>query len=132
LFKKQRGVKDYTDLITEFNKIDQSPRLDIVIVDEVQDLKPNEWQMVKIMMRQAQATYLAGDDDQAIYSWSGADVSKLIDLDCHLQVLNQSYRIPKTIFAKSNSLVSKIKKELTKNGNLVKKKVKFVIQILKV
>ena len=46
------------------------------------------------MMKKAKATYLAGDDDQAIYSWSGADVSKLIDLNCHLQVLNQSYRIP--------------------------------------
>jgi len=86
IFKKHRGVRDYTDLITEFNKIGQCPRLDIVIVDEVQDLKPNEWEMVKIMMKQAKATYLAGDDDQAIYSWSGADVSKLIDLDCHLQV----------------------------------------------
>ena len=114
LFKGQRGVKDYTDLITEFNKVDQSPRLDIVIVDEVQDLKPNEWEMVRIMMKQATATYLAGDDDQAIYSWSGADVSKLIDLDCHLQVLNQSYRIPKTIFAKSNNLVSRIKKRIDK------------------
>lgn len=114
LFKKQRGVKDYTDLITEFNKIGQSPKLDIVIVDEVQDLKPNEWQMVRVMMDQARATYLAGDDDQAIYSWSGADVSKLIDLDCHLQVLNQSYRIPKKIFAKSNNLVSKIKKRIDK------------------
>ena len=114
LFKKHRGVKDYTDLITEFNKIGQCPNLDIVIVDEVQDLKPNEWQMVRLMMNKAKATYLAGDDDQAIYSWSGADVSKLIDLNCHLQVLNQSYRIPKTIFAKSNNLVSKIKKRITK------------------
>ncbi len=114
MFKKQRGIKDYTDLITEFNRIDQCPRLDIVIVDEVQDLKPNEWEMIMIMLKQAHASYLAGDDDQAIYSWSGADVSKLIDLDCHLQVLNQSYRIPKTIFTKSNNLVSKIKKRIDK------------------
>jgi superfamily I DNA/RNA helicase len=115
LFKKNRTIKDYTDLITEFNKIQMSPKLDIVIVDEVQDLKPNEWQMVQIMMKQAKAIYLAGDDDQAIYSWSGADVSKLIDLDCHLQVLNQSYRIPKTIYLKSNTLVSRIKKRISKD-----------------
>jgi superfamily I DNA/RNA helicase len=114
MFKKNRGVKDYTDLITEFNKLEMSPRLDIVIVDEVQDLKPNEWTMVNIMMKQAKAIYLAGDDDQAIYSWSGADVSKLIDLNCHLRVLNQSYRIPKTVFLKANTLVSRIKKRITK------------------
>ena len=115
LFKKKLGVKDYTDLITEFNKVNQSPRLDIVIVDEVQDLKPNEWQMIMIMLGQAQASYLAGDDDQAIYSWSGADVSKLINLECHLQVLDQSYRIPKRIFEKSNNLVSRINKRIEKN-----------------
>ena len=114
MFKKQRNIKDYTDLITEFNKLEMSPRLDIVIVDEVQDLKPNEWGMVNIMMKQAKAIYLAGDDDQAIYSWSGADVSKLIDLNCHLRVLNQSYRIPKTVFLKANTLVSRIKKRITK------------------
>ncbi len=113
-FKKKRGIKDYTDLITEFNKIDQCPKLDLVIVDEVQDLKPNEWQMIMIMIKRAQASYLAGDDDQAIYSWSGADVSKLIDLDSHLQVLNQSYRIPKTVFEKSNNLVSRINKRIDK------------------
>jgi len=114
MFKKQRGVKDYTDLITEFNKIGLTPNLEVVIIDEVQDLKPNEWQMVHLMINQAKAVYLAGDDDQAIYSWSGADVSKLIDLDCHLQVLNQSYRIPKRIFAKSNTIVSRIKKRISK------------------
>ena len=52
-FKKKRGIKDYTDLITEFNKIDQCPKLDLVIVDEVQDLKPNEWQMIMIMIKRA-------------------------------------------------------------------------------
>ena len=114
MFKKKRGIKDYTDLITEFNRIAQSPKLELVIVDEVQDLKPNEWEMVMVMIRQAHASFLAGDDDQAIYSWSGADVSKLIDLDSHLQVLDQSYRIPKTIFEKSNNLVSRINKRINK------------------
>ena len=70
--------------------------------------------MVMVMIRQAHASFLAGDDDQAIYSWSGADVSKLIDLDSHLQVLDQSYRIPKTIFEKSNNLVSRINKRINK------------------
>lgn len=54
--------------------------------------------MVKIMMDQARVVYLGGDDDQAIYSWSGADVSKLINLKCHERVLDQSYRIPKMFF----------------------------------
>lgn len=114
IFKKKRGILDFTDMILKFIEINECPKLNTVIVDEVQDLKPIEWQMVQIMMNQAEKVYLAGDDDQAIYGWSGADVSKLIDLDCHLQVLNQSYRIPKRIFNKSDRLVSRIQKRIPK------------------
>ena len=73
MFKKQKGIKDYTDLITEFNKTKQSPKLDVVIVDEVQDLKASEWDMVHTMINQAKIVYLAGDDDQAIY---GKDICR--------------------------------------------------------
>jgi DNA helicase-2/ATP-dependent DNA helicase PcrA len=74
VFKKRKGVMDFTDIIMKFNKIGLSPNLGVVIIDEVQDLKPIEWDMVRIMMQKAEKVYLAGDDDQAIYSWSGADV----------------------------------------------------------
>ena len=117
MFKKEKGIKDYTDLILEFNKTERCPRLDVVIVDEVQDLKASEWDMVHTMIGQAKVVYLAGDDDQAIYGWSGAEVSKLIDLDCHLQVLNQSYRIPNKIFVRANKLINKINKRIPKEWN---------------
>jgi DNA helicase II / ATP-dependent DNA helicase PcrA len=116
-FKKSKGVFDYTDLILEFKKQNMSPKLEVLIVDEVQDLKPVEWDMVKIMMDQARVVYLGGDDDQAIYSWSGADVSKLINLQCHERVLNQSYRIPKTVFTKANQLIGKVKNRIPKEWN---------------
>ena len=117
MFKKQKGIKDYTDLITEFNKTKQSPKLDVVIVDEVQDLKASEWDMVHTMINQAKIVYLAGDDDQAIYGWSGAEVSKLINLNCHLQVLNQSYRIPNSVFVRANRLINRIKNRIPKDWN---------------
>ena len=113
-FKKSRGIFDYTDLILEFKKQNMSPKLEVLIVDEVQDLKPVEWDMVKIMMDQARVVYLGGDDDQAIYSWSGADVSKLIDLKCHERVLDQSYRIPKNVFMRANHLIGKVKNRIPK------------------
>jgi len=114
MFKKEKGIKDYTDLITEFNKTKSSPKLDVVIVDEVQDLKASEWDMVNTMMKKAKTVYLAGDDDQAIYGWSGAEVSKLINLNCHLKVLNQSYRIPRNVFLRSNRLIGRIKNRIPK------------------
>jgi len=114
MFKNKSHIKDYTDLINEFVAQKTSPKLDIVIVDEVQDLKPSEWEIVNILQKQAKAVYLAGDDDQAIFSWSGADVSKLIDLNCKTQILNKSYRIPKSIFVRSTRLVDRIRKRIPK------------------
>ena len=114
IFKKTNNIKDYTDLINEFVLQKTTPRLDIVIIDEVQDLKPSEWGIVSMLQAQAKAVYIAGDDDQAIFSWSGADVSKLIDLDCRTQVLNKSYRIPKSVFIRSNKLVDRITKRIPK------------------
>lgn len=114
VFKKRKGVMDFTDIIMKFNQINQSPKLGIVIIDEVQDLKPIEWDMVNIMMKQAEKIYLAGDDDQAIYGWSGADVSKLINLKCNVEVLKQSYRIPNKVFYRANKLISRINDRIPK------------------
>ena len=45
----------------------------------------------------AEKTYIAGDDDQAIFKWAGADVDHFIALKEEvndIKVLDQSYRIP--------------------------------------
>jgi len=115
VFKKRKGVMDFTDIIMKFNKIGMSPNLGVVIIDEVQDLKPIEWDMVRIMMQKAEKVYLAGDDDQAIYSWSGADVSQLINLPCKTEVLKQSYRIPNKVFYKANKLISRVSSRIPKD-----------------
>ena len=45
-------------------------------------------------------TYVAGDDDQAIFHWAGADIEHFIEMakddDNTIIPLTQSYRIPKT------------------------------------
>ena len=45
----------------------------------------------------AEKTYIAGDDDQAIFKWAGADVDHFIALKEEvddIKTLDQSYRIP--------------------------------------
>ena len=44
------------------------------MVDEAQDLTPLQWDMVVKMSEGVDSVYIAGDDDQAIYEWNGADV----------------------------------------------------------
>ena len=55
------------------------PTLDVMFVDEAQDLSPLQWAVVRKLAERAKRIYVAGDDDQAIYKWAGADVDYLIE-----------------------------------------------------
>ncbi len=58
--------------------------------------------------------YVAGDDDQAIYRWAGADVDKFIKLEGKSTVLDQSYRVPITVHELANKLNLRIKDRIKK------------------
>ena len=96
-FKKEKGMIDYDDMLENFITQDVSPSFDVLFIDEAQDLSPLQWRMVRSMWSKSDKTYIAGDDDQAIFKWAGADVDHFIalreDVDA-VKVLDQSYRIP--------------------------------------
>ena len=58
---------------------------------------------------------LAGDDDQAIFGWAGADVSKFLSLKGNKIVLPRSYRIPKSVHFLASSVLFRIKNRYSKN-----------------
>ena len=51
---------------------------DVVFIDEAQDLSPLQWKLYDLLKQKATDIYLAGDDDQAIFAWAGADVERFI------------------------------------------------------
>jgi|TARA_R100001086_G_scaffold25646_2_gene12085 superfamily I DNA/RNA helicase len=93
-YKNTYHLLDYTDMLMRFVSLDLAPRLEVLIIDEAQDLSTLQWEMVTLLMHKAQHVFIAGDDDQAIYRWAGADVDKFLNLDGDIRVLTQSYRIP--------------------------------------
>jgi superfamily I DNA/RNA helicase len=66
-YKKQHNLIDFTDMITEFIRTDKSPKFDVVFIDEAQDLSRTQWSMAKSIWDKTNDTYIAGDDDQAIF-----------------------------------------------------------------
>ena len=58
--------------------------------------------------------YVAGDDDQAIYRWAGADVERLIHLPGRRIILDQSYRVPRTVHAVATNLLTRIQSRVPK------------------
>ncbi len=96
-YKKEKGLIDYDDMLEKFIEQDVSPSFDVLFIDEAQDLSPLQWRMVRCLWKKAEKTYIAGDDDQAIFKWAGADVDTFIALKeevDYVDTLNQSYRIP--------------------------------------
>ena len=57
---------------------------------------------------------MAGDDDQAIYRWAGADVDHFINLPGGAEVLEQSYRVPAAIHALAEKIASRIQNRFPK------------------
>ena len=47
-----------------------------------------QYDMVFKLMEGSKETYLAGDDDQAIFRWSGADVDQFIKLKGNLAIVD--------------------------------------------
>ena len=77
--------------------------------------------MAEIAFREAKRLYIAGDDDQAIYSWAGADVGIFARLEGKKQVLNVSYRLPPNILSFAKRITDNIKFRVDKEYKANKK-----------
>jgi|TARA_B100000073_G_scaffold325346_1_gene309050 DNA helicase-2/ATP-dependent DNA helicase PcrA len=96
-YKKEYDLIDYNDMILKFVNSDLSPKFDVVFIDEAQDLSMMQWNMAKTIWNKTQDSFIAGDDDQAIFRWAGADVDSFITQKGKLLNLTQSRRIPRAV-----------------------------------
>ncbi len=115
-FKQDRGLYDYTDMLLNFTG-ESSPPLDLLVVDESQDLSQAQWRMVQALSARSARTVVAGDDDQAIFRWAGADIEYFLALPGETTVLNQSYRVPKAIQDHAASIIANVSQRKEKHWN---------------
>jgi DNA helicase-2/ATP-dependent DNA helicase PcrA len=104
-YKREKHMFDFSDML----EVECSPLdIKVAIIDEAQDLSTAQWDFLERIISKAERVYIAGDDDQAIYQWSGADVDRFVALDGDIKVLNKSYRIPNKVLELSSCISSKI------------------------
>ena len=113
-FKELNRYIDYADMIYEAVNENLLPILDVVFIDEAQDLTPLQWAMVEHFAATSQRLYLAGDDDQAIYRWLGADVERFIEYPAEEIVLPKSYRVKKEVQAFAQQIIGVTKNRIEK------------------
>jgi len=116
LFKSAYGYIDFDDMLEgAINRMKEGKgefSSSVVIVDEAQDLTPLQWGFLEEIARVCNTVVVAGDDDQSIYQWSGADPSGMPDFSRRHNsvevVLDKSYRVPSSIYTLSQALIRKV------------------------
>ena len=115
-YKKQYNLIDFNDMILEFTKSDSAiPKFDVVFVDEAQDLSLMQWKMTTAIWNKTIDSFIAGDDDQAIFRWAGADVDSFITQTGKLLPLIQSRRIPRKVHDVAMKIIERVSNRIPKN-----------------
>lgn len=114
IYKREHGLWDYTDMIEEYVRSGTPPALEVLIVDEDQDISQIQWRMITKLATHVRRFVVAGDDDQAIYRWSGADVDHLLTMPGTKTVLSQSYRVPPLIQQQAGVMIPHMGNRLEK------------------
>lgn len=115
----KNNAMDFDDLLmnTAFLLHDNPSRLQhyqqqfrYVMIDEYQDTNYAQFRIINLIAREHQNLCVVGDDDQAIYSWRGADIKNILNFEQDYKnvktiKLEQNYRSPKVILNLANSLI---------------------------
>ena len=96
-YKRVKEKLDFNDMINQLIDKEDLPKFKVIFIDEAQDLSPLQWKLFDKLKEYADDIYLAGDDDQAIFAWAGADVNRFINEPAKETVLKYSKRIPRAV-----------------------------------
>ena len=114
-YKKDTEMFEYADMISKFVEGEKCPPLHCVFLDEAQDLSPLQWEMFFYIESKCARSYIAGDDDQTIYTFQGAHPKIFIDLKGEFDAQVQSRRVPRAIHKVASSILpymsTRLKKE---------------------
>mgnify|MGYP001055330459 CR=1 FL=1 len=111
--KHAHGVLDFADLIdTCLRDVAVAPKNPAVIfADEAQDLNKMQLALIRKWGERANYFILAGDDDQTIYSFTGASPEAMLEPDIpedHKIILKQSYRLPRAVHRVAEALIRQV------------------------
>jgi len=110
-YKREKYLFDFNDFLLQFVALEEMPKFRVLIIDEAQDLSHIQWNVIDRLSEVADHTHVAGDDDQAIFTWAGAAVQRFRDLESRpgwtSEVLTQSYRVPSLIHALAENIIAR-------------------------
>lgn len=80
-----------------------------ILVDEYQDTNALQYKLIKLLVGKNNHIFVVGDEDQSIYSWRGADIKNILQMESEFEAqkikLETNYRSSKNIVEASNALI---------------------------
>ena len=113
-YKARNGKLDFTDILDKFIKDGKPINVRYAYIDEAQDLSRIQWEVLQRCFCNCEKVVIAGDDDQSIFKWSGADLKTFLSLQGDVTVLAHSYRLPLVAYNKAASIIGRVRQRFDK------------------
>ena len=115
-WKGQHDIVGFADMLERVKQRSLLPSVDYLVIDEFQDITTLQYEVYREWRPHTKRVLIAGDDDQVVYAWQGADPDLLLEevVDDDI-VLPNSYRLPSRILNVVNQEVRHIEKRQEKD-----------------
>jgi len=115
-YKGEHGVVGFADMLERVQQRSLLPSVEYLVIDEFQDITTLQYDVYTEWRPHMEKVMIAGDDDQVVYAWQGADPDLLLEEDVtNDEILPNSYRLPSRILNVVNREVSHIEKRQEKD-----------------
>ncbi|WP_122090663.1 UvrD-helicase domain-containing protein [Halalkalicoccus subterraneus] len=117
-FKGEENLVGFADMLERVKQRSLVPNVEYLVIDEFQDITTLQYAVYEEWKPHMRGVLIAGDDDQVVYAWQGADPALLLDAQVDEDVvLPNSYRLPSRILDVVNREVRHIEKRQEKDLN---------------
>lgn len=119
-WKEDGGYLDFNDMLKRYLTCTRPSGHEALIIDEAQDMTLLHWIVVKHFMGLNPKCHVvvAGDDDQCLYSYAGADPHGMAQFreDYHAKetILSQSYRVPAVVHSVAEGVIGRVGQRVPK------------------
>ena len=115
-YKGDHDLVGFADMLERVAQRSLVPSVDYLMIDEFQDITTLQYGVFEEWRPHMEKVLIAGDDDQVVYAWQGADPDLLLETDVDEDVvLPNSYRLPSEILNVVNAEIRHIDKRQEKD-----------------
>ncbi len=114
-YKGENDVIGFADMLERVKQRSLLPAVSHLVIDEFQDITQLQYDVYEEWKPHMEKTLIAGDDDQVVYAWQGADPKLLLNEGGEDVILDTSYRLPSKILRVVQRTIRHIDERQEKN-----------------